>query len=180
MGRSKVRSGAKISEQYMKTSQLIRYIFLGLFALLAQSAFANPCPDGNFNPQSRVCMCPGGGYVAPGNWCEVKILPVPETWGAIAIDTSPQQTKAVYRSSTKSQAEASKKALAACGLSTCQVVLEYKNACGAVAADGKGIWGAGVDLYEQPAIQKAADNCYAKGATVCYHWIDASCAAAPR
>lgn len=64
--------------------------------LLGQTALADgPCPDGTFNPQSQVCMCPRGGYVAPGNWCEVKIVPVPKTWGAIAIDMSPGQKNGV-------------------------------------------------------------------------------------
>ena len=164
----------------MKTSILIRSIFVGLFALLAQSAFANPCPDGNFNPQNRVCMCPGGGYVAPGNWCEVKRIPVPETWGAIAIDMSKAQNKQGFASSESNQAHANRKALQLCGLSTCKVVVEFKNACAAVTGDGKGIWGVGVDLYEQPALQKAADDCYAKGAADCYQWGEVKCAAAPR
>ena len=164
----------------MKTSKLICSIFMGLFALLAQSAFANPCPDGNFNPQNRVCMCPGGGYVAPGNWCEVKWLPVPETWGAIAIDMSPDQRKWGFATSEKNQAHANQKALRLCELSTCKVVVEYKNTCAAVTTDKRGLWGVGVDLQNRRAERKAANDCYAKGATDCYLWIKAMCAAAPR
>ena len=149
------------------------------FLLFCQAALADgPCPDGNFNPYNRVCMCPKGGYVAPGNWCEMK--PVPKTWGAIAIDMSSKQTGWGYGSSEKSQADANEKALGHCQRSTCRVALTFRNACGAIAADGKGIWGGGVDLYQDKALQKAADACYDKGAKNCKLWVKPMCAAAPR
>ena len=149
--------------------------------LLSQAAFANgPCPDGNFNPQSQVCMCPKGGYVAPGNWCETKIVPIPKTWGAIAIDMSSEQAKAGFGKSEKSQADANQQALKMCRLSTCRVALTYINSCGAVAADGKGVWGGGVDTNRQKALQKAADACFNKGAKSCYEWVSPKCAAAPK
>ena len=156
------------------------------FMLIGSAALANgPCPDGNFNPQSQVCMCPGGGYVGPGQWCEggggqVEIIPVPKTWGAIAIDMSSAQKRASFRYSEKSQADANKRAVEGCGLSTCRVALTFQNSCGAIAAGGKGIWGGGVDLNKDKALQKAADACYAKGAKDCYKWVEPMCAAAPR
>lgn len=158
----------------------------GLGLLLGQAALAaGPCPDGNYNPQNRVCMCPGGGYVGPGQWCEggggqVEIIPVPKTWGAIAIDMSSAQKKASFRKSTVSQADANKRAVEACGLSTCRVAVSFRNSCGAIASDKKGIWGGGVDINENRAAQKAADACYDKGAKDCYLWVKPSCAAAPR
>lgn len=149
--------------------------------LLGQAALADgPCPDGTFNPQSQVCMCPGGGYVAPGNWCEVKRVPVPKTWGAIAIDMSSEQKKTGFASSESSQAEANRKALKLCGLNTCRIALTFRNTCGAITANGKGIWGGGIDIDENRALQKAADACYAKGAKDCYKWGEPKCAAAPR
>lgn len=149
--------------------------------LIGQSALADgPCPDGTFNPQSQVCMCSGGGYVAPGNWCEVKIVPVPKTWGAIAIDMSSKQTGWGYASSKNSQAEANEKALGYCKNSTCRIALTFRNSCGAITGNGKGVWGGGVDVNPNRALQKAADACYAKGAKDCYQWVAPSCAAAPK
>lgn len=159
---------------------------LGIGLLLSgQAVFAaGPCPDGNFNPQNRVCMCPGGGYVGPGQWCgsggQVEIIPVPKTWGAIAIDMSSQQKGWGFASSEISQADANRKALGKCVRSTCRVALTFRNTCGAIAADGKGIWGGGVDLNKDKALQKAADACYNKGAKDCKLWVAPSCAAAPR
>ncbi len=128
-------------------NQLLRGI-AGLGLLLMGSAVfaAGPCPDGNYNPQNRVCMCPGGGYVGPGQWCEggggqVEIIPVPKTWGAIAIDMSSAQKRASFRHSEKSQEDANKRAIEGCGLSTCRVAVTFRNSCGAVAAGGNGIWG---------------------------------------
>lgn len=160
---------------------LLRWLVGAGVLLLGQTALAaGPCPDGNFNPQSQVCMCPNGGYVAPGNWCEVKRVPVPKTWGAIAVDMSPKQKNGAFGKSLKSQADANQRALAQCGLPTCRVALTFQNSCGAIAADGKGIWGGGIDLYEKQAAQKAADACYNEGAKDCYLWVKPSCAAAPR
>lgn len=149
--------------------------------LLGQTALADgPCPDGNFNPQSQVCMCPGGGYVAPGNWCEMKILPVPKTWGAIAIDMSPAHKSSGFSWSKSSQADANRQALAYCKLSTCRIALTFRNSCGAIAGGDNGIWGGGVDVNKDKALQKAADACYSKGAKTCKLWVEPSCANAPR
>ena len=159
---------------------------LGIGLLLSgQAVFAaGPCPDGNFNPQNRVCMCPGGGYVGPGQWCEgggqVEIIPVPKTWGSIAIDMSPSHKSSGFASSESSQADANRKALAYCKLSTCRVALTFRNTCGAIASGENGIWGGGVDVNKNKALQKAADACYEKGAKTCKLWVSPQCAAAPR
>lgn len=167
-------------------NQLLRGI-AGLGLLLMGSAVfaAGPCPDGNYNPQNRVCMCPGGGYVGPGQWCEggggqVEIIPVPKTWGAIAIDMSSAQKRASFRHSEKSQEDANKRAIEGCGLSTCRVAVTFRNSCGAVAAGGNGIWGGGVDNNENRALQKAAAACYNKGAKDCKLWVSPKCVNAPR
>ena len=129
----------------MMIRRFLKCLFSIGLMLIGQSALADgPCPDGTFNPQSQVCMCSGGGYVAPGNWCEVKIVPVPKTWGAIAIDMSSGQKKAGFGKSEKSQADANQRALALCGLSTCQVALTFRNSCGAITKNKRGIWGGGL------------------------------------
>ncbi|MBK5071626.1 DUF4189 domain-containing protein [Budviciaceae bacterium CWB-B4] len=116
--------------------------------LIGQNALAadSQCPDGQFNPYQTVCMCPNGGYVGPGERCSRKSNnnqePVlTKRWGAIAIDTSKAQKGSGFASSTLSQADANRKALALCKLSTCKVVLAFQNSCGAIAGDGNGIWG---------------------------------------
>ncbi|MFV0548027.1 MAG: DUF4189 domain-containing protein [Limnobaculum xujianqingii] len=170
----------------MEIKKRLKTILLGVGLLLAgQNVLAadSQCPNGQFNPNQSVCMCPGGGYVGPGEWCRngnSKVLPLENAWGAIAIDLSSAQKQASYRSSRKNQADANKKALEACGLSTCRVVLSFRNSCGAITGNGKGIWGGGIDIDESKALQKAADACYAKGAKDCYKWLEPSCANAPR
>lgn len=147
--------------------------------LVGKMAFAyGPCPDGNFNPQQQVCMCPGGGYVAPGNWCGKPKLA--DAWGAIAIDRSSGQKAAGWGYSKNGQKDANKDALDACGLASCQVVVTVKNSCAAVVADGKGIWGGGVDIDRAKALEKAAAACYSKGAERCFKWVEPLCANAPR
>ena len=161
-----------------KGSEMTRALLRSLLGvgllLVGKMAFAyGPCPDGNFNPQQQVCMCPGGGYVAPGNRCSQELT---DAWGAIAIDRSSEQKSWGWGGSKTSQADANRKALSECKLSTCRIVVTVKNSCGAVAADGKGIWGGGVDTNRKQALQKAADACYSKGAKTCKLWVEPSCA----
>ena len=160
---------------------------LGLL-LSSQLVLADgPCPNGQFNPNDSVCICPGGGWVAPNQYCksgggggEPKYLPPEPQWGAIAIDMSSQQQSGGFSRSKKSQAEANQKALNTCKLSTCRVALTFKNSCGAVAGGGNGIWGGGVDINEERAVEKAAAACYGKGAKVCREWVKPMCAGAPK
>ena len=155
--------------------------------LIGQTALAadSQCPDGQFNPYQTVCMCPNGGYVGPGERCSRKSSnqePVlTKRWGAIAIDMSKEQKSAGYSHSTLNQAEANRKALASCKLSTCKVVLTFQNSCGAIAIGGKGegIWGGAVNIYENKVMQQAADACYDKGAKDCYKWVTPQCAGSP-
>ena len=165
----------------------MKKLLAGLGLLLgSQFVLADgPCPDGQFDPNNTVCMCSGGGWVYPNQYCKKgggssQPAQIEPKWGAIAIDMSPQQKNGTYYSSTKSQAEANRKALERCGLSTCRVALEFKNSCGAVAWGGNGIWGGGVDVNERRALEKAAAACYRKGAKDCREWVKPSCANAPR
>lgn len=161
------------------TRALLRSLLGVGLLLVGKMAFAyGPCPDGNFNPQQQVCMCPGGGYVAPGNWCGKPKLA--DAWGAIAIDRSSKQKSWGWGYSKNGQKDANKGALDECGLASCQVVVTVKNSCAAVVADGKGIWGGGVDIDRAKALEKAAAACYSKGAERCFKWVEPLCANAPR
>ena len=159
--------------------------------LLGQSALADSlCPDGQFMPQIQGCLCPNGASIAANQWCNPNnrggeggrtiILPPAKTWGAIAIDRSRERKSTGFSWSKKSQAEANKEALETCKLSTCKIVLTFQNSCGAVVSNPEGIWGGGVDVNKDRALQKAVDACYAKGAKGCYEWVKPKCAGAPR
>ncbi len=160
----------------MKT--LLRSLVGTGFLIFGQAVFAaGPCPDGNFNPQQQVCMCPGGGYVAPGNRCKRELV---DAWGAIAIDLSSGQKAWGWGYSKSNQTAANRDALDGCKLPTCKVVVTVKNNCGAIVGDGKGIWGGGIDTNKEKALEKAAAACYGKGAKRCFKWVAPSCANAPR
>ena len=166
----------------------MKKLLVGLGLLLgSQFVLADgPCPDGQFDPNNTVCMCSGGGWVYPNQYCKKggggreTVYKLEPQWGAIAIDMSAQQQGGGFSRSKKSQADANQKALNTCKLGTCRVVLTFKNSCGAVAGGGNGIWGGGVDVNEYRALEKAAAACYAKGAKVCREWVKPMCAGAPR
>ena len=151
-------------------------------ALSLGPAFADAMcgPNGEFNPMTNQCypiQRPGGNKPGPSG---PTYLPPEPQWGAIAIDMSRQQKSSGFSNSKKSQAQANKEALDYCGLSTCKVVLTFKNSCGAIAGSDVGIWGGGVDTDKNRALEKAAASCYAKGSKTCFKWVQPSCAGAPR
>ena len=137
-------------------------------------------PNGEFNPMDNRCW-PIQNPQGNGGGGEPRYLPPEPTWGAIAVDVSPTgKTTGSFSSSKKNQSEANKGALNYCGRSSCKVVVSFKNSCGAVASGDNGRWGVGVDVNKSRALQKAADECYAKGAKVCREWVAPTCANAPR
>ena len=122
-------------------------VLLGLLMLVSSSlSFADgPCPDGQFNPQNTVCMCPGGGFVAPNAYCN-RGGGITHTWGAIALELEGYQ-KSGFASSADRQSAANEKALKLCRYNTCRVALTFKDSCGAIAIQyGGGPWGGGLEV----------------------------------
>ena len=166
----------------------MKNLIAGLMLLLgSQLVLADgPCPDGQFNQNDTVCICPGGGWVAPNQYCNGgssnrggRVLPPDPEWGSIAIDT--KEGWWGYSPSKRSQSDADTRALRRCGTgSTCKVVLRFKNSCGAIASGKDNTWGGGVDVSEKKALQKAADACYDRGVKECRAWVQPKCAGAPR
>lgn len=132
----------------------------------------------------------GGNDVCPGrsgNRGGLVVYPVPDRWGAIAVDTV-RQDKFGYDYSFDGQSYADEKAVDQCGQKGCEVVLRFKNRCGAVAGTpGAHPWvlTGGVALRRADAEKQAMAECerqrQARGVKqACILGVRANCAGSPK
>lgn len=148
---------------------IIRLVFiLGSF-LSANSILA--C-NGVFDPQTGICH-QTGGYEIPG---KIKSQTQPKDyWGAIAIDSVKGKTSGSSWGQLNKRA-AEKEALDVCNdPSTCQIVLTFKNSCGAVATNGVNVETTASALSPIDAERKALASCNKKSSKSCHIWVKAKC-----
>ena len=87
-------------------------------------------------------------------------------WGAIAI--SPDTGRVGYSKGLNSAADAQQAAIGLCNKRDCRAVLNFTNACGAVAQSRDTSWGWGQDHSSAGAANRALTSCsqYAAGCRV--------------
>lgn len=129
--------------------------------------------NGVFDPQTGICH-QSNGYQIPGQLKD-KSLPK-DYWGAIAIDAVNGETSGSSINRT-SKNDAENAALKVCNdTKNCQISVSYKNSCGAVATNGKGIRIGATNPNPAIAEQKALASCNKQSNSACRIWIPATCA----
>ena len=83
-------------------------------------------------------------------------------WGAIAI--SPDTGRVGYSKGLNSAADAQQAAIGLCNKRDCRAVLNFTNACGAVAQSRDTSWGWGQDHSSAGAANRALTSCSRYGA----------------
>ena len=83
-------------------------------------------------------------------------------WGAIAI--SPDTGRVGYSKGLNSAADAQQAAIGLCNKRDCRAVLNFTNACGAVAQSRDSSWGWGQDHSSAGAANRALTSCSQYGA----------------
>src|SRR6476659_8351627 len=83
-------------------------------------------------------------------------------WGAIAI--SPDTGRVGYSKGLNSAADAQRAAIGLCNKRDCRAVLNFSNACGAVAQSRDSSWGWGQDHSSAGAAKRALISCSRYGA----------------
>ena len=83
-------------------------------------------------------------------------------WGAIAI--SPDTGRVGYSKGLNSAADAQQAAIGLCNKRDCRAVLNFTNACGAVAQSRDTSWGWGQDHSSAGAAKRALTSCSQYGA----------------
>jgi hypothetical protein len=101
-----------------------------------------------------VGLCGGMGITAP----TAGAL----GWGAIAI--SPDTGRVGYSKGLNSAADAQQAAIGLCNKRDCRAVLNFTNACGAVAQSRDTSWGWGQDHSSAGAANRALTSCSQYGA----------------
>ena len=122
------------------------FLVLALFTLLS--------------PMLRIQECDAQRYM------EIPIPPNGSRFGAIAYSTSTAKWGTSY--DHRSEAAARNAALDSCGQSDCNVVIWFRNACGALAT-GSTSWGAAWGENRSKAEEKALLHCPDKdGRIICW------------
>ena len=83
-------------------------------------------------------------------------------WGAIAI--SPGTGRVGYSKGLNSAIEAEQAAVGLCKAQDCRAVVNFTNACGAVAQASNSSWGRGLDRSSTGAQNRALTSCSQYGA----------------
>lgn len=87
------------------------------------------CPGGEFNPVDNKCY-PIQNRGNGGNGSQTAKV---DLWGAIAADTNGTKASSIINARTEENAENG--ALKQCGLSSCKLLVVFKNSCGATAGN---------------------------------------------
>ncbi|MCB6182812.1 DUF4189 domain-containing protein [Leeia sp. TBRC 13508] len=136
--------------------------------------------SGNYDPQQGVCFYPDGSYPPhPGGVFpprkDVQQHTPRDYFGAIAADVVNGQNS--YKVTNYQSAAAAKNAaLKGCGLSSCKVIIAYKNGCAATATSATNHVVGGLGDSPEEAEQNALDKCeQTKSGGTCDIWSKASC-----
>lgn len=124
--------------------------------------------QGEFNPVENKC------YPIQNRGNSGGQVPIVDLWGAIAADMSPNQAMAGSSSNFRVKAQANQSAIDKCGLTTCQVIITYKNTCGAIAVGSNKVIGSATNTTKSVAESNAIKNCKNNGGQNCLQW-NSSC-----
>lgn len=132
----------------------------------AWAAISPPAPERALGEMSRLI-----GRIRPGPPASTPDAPTPTAsrWGALAIDSN-QGPSWGWAVDYGTVGEASRRALAECGVESCGVVMPFGNQCGAFAADqarGSTVYGWAKGASAVATQDAALAQCRRRGGTSC-------------